>query len=132
MRKGVFLGVALMSLVYAPNSLANGELCQTEWVGFQNFAEASRILIKTNEPVQYRVTEQGPDVVLIDLFNTRLGHRNHGRPLDTSSFDTKVASLKAEELEGAARQVRIEVKLKEKTTYQAKQDDRALFIDFQR
>ena len=123
----VIVGVSLLAWVGEA-----GELCQTEWVGFQNFAEASRIVVKTNEPVQYRVNEQGEGVVLIDLFNTRLGNRNHGRLLDTSSFDSPVVSIRAEELEGASRQVRIEVKLRQKATYQAKQDDRSLFIDFTR
>lgn len=129
MRWIVVLAIGLFGWV---SEAANGELCQTEWIGFQNLSDASRVLIKTNEPVQYRVNEQGADTVVIDLFNTRLGHPNHGRGLDTSAFDTPIASFKAEELEGASRQVRIEVKMKQKASYTAKQDDRSLFIDFQR
>ena len=40
--------------------------------------------------------------------------------------------IKTEELEGASKQVRIEVTTKGKTAYEVKQDDISLYIDFKR
>lgn len=113
-------------------AVPSGELHDLEWIGFQNTADGSRIFLRTNEPVQYRVTDKGDALIIVDLFNTRIGNRNQRRPLDTSQFDTAIMEVKAEELEGASRQVRLEIKLRTKVSYEAKQDDRALNLDFKR
>ncbi len=127
----VFAGLVLMFMARA-EAVPSGELRELEWIGFQNAADASRVFLRTNEPVQYRVTERSPDLIIVDLFNTRIGNRNQRRPLDTSQFDSSILEVKAEELEGASRQVRLEIKLRGKTSYEAKQDDRALNLDFKK
>lgn len=130
----VLLAGLLLTVVSrgAAQAVPSGELHDLEWIGFQNTPEGSRIFLRTNEPVQFRVTDKGDTLIVVDLFNTRIGNRNQRRPLDTSQFDTAIMEVKAEELEGASRQVRLEIKLRAKVSYEAKQDDRALNLDFKR
>jgi hypothetical protein len=122
--------LALMILL-SGNALA-GEMREVVWIGFQNAQDVSRVFVKTNEQVQYRVNDKKDDAFIIDLFDTRVAHKNHKRPMDTSQFDSPVLRIVAEELEGAARQVRIEVKLRNKVPYEVKQQGEMLSIDFKR
>jgi colicin import membrane protein len=127
----VAVGCFLLSLGLLFPAYA-GEMRELVWIGFQNSAEVSRVFIKTNEQVQYRVNDKGPDSLIVDLFDTRAQSRNHKRPLDTSSFDSPVTKVSVEELEGAARQVRVEIKLRNKVPYEVKQTGEVLSIDFKR
>jgi hypothetical protein len=130
---GVRILIATLALgLGSAEAVPSGELHDLEWIGFQNTADGSRIFLRTNEPVQYRVSEKPGGMIVVDLFNTRIGNRNQRRALDTSQFDTAILEVKAEELEGASKQVRLEIKMRAKVAYEAKQDDRALNLDFKR
>ena len=109
-----------------------GEMRELVWIGFQNSADVARVFVKTNEQVQYRVNDKAEGALILDLFDTRVQSRNHKRPLDTSQFDSPVLRIAAEELEGAARQVRIEIKLRNKVPYEVKQAGEVLSVDFKR
>ena len=122
--------LALM-IVFSGNALA-GEMREVVWIGFQNAQDVSRVFVKTNEQVQYRVNDKKDDAIIIDLFDTRVGNKNHKRTMDTSQFDSPVLRIATEELEGAARQVRIEIKLRSKVPYEIKQQGEMLSIDFKR
>ena len=118
-------------ILLSGNALA-GEMREVVWIGFQNEPDVSRVFVKTNEQVQYRINDKKDDALIIDLFDTRVGNKNHKRPMDTSSFDSPVLRIVAEELEGAQRQVRIEVKLRNKVAYEVKQEGEMLSINFKR
>ncbi|HYO55077.1 AMIN domain-containing protein [Archangium sp.] len=98
-------------------------------VGFRQEAKASRVFVRTNEPVRYTVTEGNREVVL-ELENTRIEETNNTRPLDTSFFDTAVASVDANA--GPSRTVRVAIKLKEQVPYQTHQEGNEVSIEFQR
>ncbi|MFY0569069.1 AMIN domain-containing protein [Archangium lansingense] len=98
-------------------------------VGFKQEPNTSRVFVRTNEPVRYTVTEGNKEVVL-ELENTRIGEENNTRSMNTSFFDTAVVSVDANA--GPSRTVRVAIKLKEKVTYQTRQDGNEVSIEFQR
>ncbi len=127
------LALACLALLYLPASAGlAGEMREIVWIGFQNGQDFSRVFVKTNDQVQYRVDDRKDDALLIDLFDTRVSHKNHKRPMDTSQFDSPVLRISADELEGATRQVRVEIKLRNKVPYEVKQAGEMLSIDFRR
>lgn len=102
------------------------------WLGFQQTAEASRVFIKTNEPVRYRVVEEGDDLVVLELENTRIPLRNNRRFLDTHFFNTAVTMVTPREIEGVSRNVRVEIQLRHKVPYSATQEDNVVYLRFER
>ncbi len=110
----------------------DGALKDMTWVGFQQTLEASRVFIKTNEPVRYHVTEEGDDLVVIELENTRIPLRNNQRFLDTHFFDSAVTMVTPREIEGVSRNVRIEIQLRNKVPYRTGRDENMVYLDFQR
>ena len=109
-----------------------GALKDMTWVGFQQTMESSRVFIKTNEPVRYHVTEEGDNLVVVELENTRIPLRNNHRFLDTHFFNTAVTMITPREIEGVSRNVRIEIQLRSKVPYQPGQDENMVYLDFQR
>ncbi|HEX5746394.1 MAG TPA: AMIN domain-containing protein [Archangium sp.] len=96
-------------------------------VGFQ--PARARVFVRTNEPVRYNVTEGNKEVVL-ELENTRISESNNTRSLNTSFFDTAVASVNADA--GPSRTVRVAIKLKEQVSFETRQEGNEVFIEFQR
>jgi colicin import membrane protein len=109
-----------------------GEMHELVWIGFENQADLARVFVKTNEQVQYRMSEGKDNTLILDLFDTRVQSRNQKRPMDTSEFDSPVLRIAAEEREGAARQVRIEIKLRKMTAYEVKQQNERLAVEIKR
>jgi hypothetical protein len=110
----------------------SGALKDMTWVGFQQTMEASRVFIKTNAPVRYHVSEEGNNLVVLELENTRIPLRNNSRFLDTHFFATAVTMITPREIEGVSRNVRIEIQLRDKVPYSAGQDENMVYLDFQR
>jgi hypothetical protein len=111
---------------------ASATLKHMTWMGFQQTMESSRVFIKTNAPVRFHVTEEGDDLVVLELENTRIPLRNNRRFLDTHFFDTAITMITPREIEGASRNVRIEIQIKSKVPYTSGQDDNMVYLDFQR
>lgn len=128
---GLFIVGAFAVATFAGAARA-GEMRELVWLGFQNTETVSRVFVKTNEQVSYKVDDKRDDALVLDLFDTRVSHRNYRRPMDTSQFESPVLRVSAEELEGAGRQVRIEIKLRNKVPYEVKQEGEVLSIDFKR
>ncbi|MFY0530390.1 AMIN domain-containing protein [Archangium gephyra] len=98
-------------------------------VGFKQEPTGSRVFVRTNEPVRYSVTE-GNRVVVLELENTSIAESNNTRSMNTSFFDTPVASVDADV--GPSRTVRVAIKLKEQATFETRQDGNEVSIEFQR
>ena len=98
-------------------------------VGFKQETTGSRVFVRTNEPVRYSVTENNR-VVVLELENTSIAESNNTRSMNTSFFDTPVASVDADM--GPSRTVRVAIKLKEQATYETRQDGNEVSIEFQR
>jgi hypothetical protein len=97
-------------------------------VGFQQQSGASRVFVRTSEPVRYTVSEEGGAVVL-ELENTRIDLSNNTRPLDTSFFSSPVTRVEAD---ASGRAVRVTINLRQQAPYQARQDGNVISLDFQR
>ena len=140
--EGLVPGVAYAYLQYQdPEDYAGGETGSIRvsnapkvmsLVGFQQQGSISRVFIRTNEPVKYDVRPLGPDTIVIELANTRARTRNDLNHLDTRFFDSPVAIIDPEEIEGAQRYVRITIRLKQSVPYEVRQVDNEIQIDFQR
>jgi hypothetical protein len=98
------------------------------FIGFERRTSASRVYVRTNEPVRYSVQQSGDKLVILELENTRIGLRNNRRPLDTSFFDSAVAMV--EPNPAASRRVRVQIKLKAPVAYQAKQEGNVVSVEF--
>ncbi|MDY7225154.1 AMIN domain-containing protein [Hyalangium rubrum] len=100
-----------------------------EIVGFQQQAGASRVYIRTSEPVRYKVSE-GRNEIVLELENTQIGKGNNTRALDTSFFDTAVARV--DPTVGPDRSVRVSIKLKADVPVQTRQEGNTISLDFPR
>jgi colicin import membrane protein len=98
-------------------------------VGFKQERGASRVFVRTNEPVRYSVTP-GDKLLVLELENTLVSEENNTRALDTSFFDTAVASVDANP--GPSRTVRVAIRLKQQVPYETRQEGNELSIEFQR
>lgn len=100
-----------------------------EIVGFQQRASSSRVYIRTNERVQYKVSQSDREIIL-ELENTQIGKGNNTRALDTSFFDTAVARV--DPVAGPDRSVRVSIRLKEPVSVQTRQEGNTISLDFPR
>lgn len=100
------------------------------WIGFLQMDDHSRVFVRTNEPVTYRLQEGGGNSVVLELYNTRLGHPNNRRFLDTRFFSSAVRLITPEEIEGPSPMVRVQIELKDKVPFETGQKDRVVAVDF--
>jgi hypothetical protein len=109
-----------------------GEIVEMNWIGFQQFQEASRVFVQTTEPVRYRVEQVSPKHVVLTLENTRVPLRNNRRAMDTRYFDSPVLNIQPKIIEGPSPSVRIEIFLREPAEFTKTQQDNVLALDFAR
>jgi len=102
------------------------------WVGFQQTRDSSRVFIKTSEPVKFHVVEEGRNLIVLELENTRIPIRNNTRFLDTHFFDSAVTMVVPREIEGISRNVRVEIQLRNRVPYTSGQEGNLVYINFQR
>jgi hypothetical protein len=102
------------------------------WVGFQQTRDASRVFIKTSEPVKFHVVEEGRNMIVLELENTRIPVHNNTRFLDTHFFDSAVTMIVPREIEGISRNVRVEIQLRNRVPYTSGQEGNLVYINFQR
>jgi colicin import membrane protein len=108
------------------------ELKNLDWVGFQQFQEASRVFVRTTEPVKYKINTSRPNIVELLLENTRVPVFNNTRPLDTHFFEGPVLSVRAKPIEGPSQSVIIEIRMRRKVPFKQVQRDNVLALDFER
>ena len=125
------VGLLLWAAPTSANDLS-GELKDINWIGFQQFREASRVFVRTTEPVKYTIDNSRPNMVVLILENTRVPLRNNRRAIDTSFFDSPVRYIIPKVIEGPSASVRIEIYLRDKVPFQKVQNDNVLSIFFQR
>ncbi len=110
----------------------SAEVRDMNWVGFQQFQEASRVFVRTTEPVKYRIDASKPGLVEITLENTDVTKRINTLPLDTRYFDSPVRKVSVEILEGVSPSVRIRITLSEDVGFKEVQSDNVIALDFER
>ena len=110
----------------------SAEVRDMNWVGFQQFKEASRVFVRTTESVKYRVDASKPGLVELTLENTDVTKKVNTLPLDTSFFDSPVRMVSVEILEGVSPSVRIRIALSEDVGFKEVQSDNVIALDFER
>ncbi|MEO1172884.1 MAG: hypothetical protein AAFX94_12675, partial [Myxococcota bacterium] len=60
------------------------------FVGFQQYKEASRVFVRTNEQVKYRIDDSRLESITLVLENTGAAAVNHLNFLDTRFYDSPV------------------------------------------
>jgi colicin import membrane protein len=121
-----------VSAARAQNQGLEGELRDLTWVGFQQFQEATRVFVRTSDPVQYKVDTTQDNVVVIILENTRIPIFNNTRLLDTRFFDSPILNIKPKIIEGPSPSVRIEIRMRHKVPFKESQHENVLALDFER
>jgi len=112
------LSVGVYGIVpaHAQNNMES-ELRDMTWVGFQQFQDASRVFVRTSDPVKYRVETPRDDIVELVLENTRVPVYNNTRYLPTQFFEGPVLGIQPQVIEGPSPSVRIEIRLRKKTPF---------------
>jgi colicin import membrane protein len=135
MMRGTRLGALLLFLLgAAPGSAqeVEGEVRNLTAIGFQQFADGSRLFVRTNEPVKYRIESTQADVVTLVLDNTRIPLRNNARALDTRYFDSPVSYIQPKVIEDVSPSVRIDIRLRRRVPYKETQTETLVALDFPR
>ena len=112
--------------------MISDEVKELTWVGFQQLKDASRVFVRTNEAVRYKVSWKSPTELLVEFFNTKVLVRNNLRFLDTQFFDSPVLLIKPFVIEAVSPTTRITITVRHKCPFQVKQEDNLIFIDFRR
>ena len=97
-------------------------------VGFTRTATSQRISVRTDQPAEFQANAQGDGAVVLEMENTRFGHANDQRRLDTSFFPGPVASINPKQ--GPGRSVQLEIRLKQKATFTTHQEGNEVSVEF--
>ena len=117
----------------ASNSVViSDELKELTWIGFQQLKDASRVFVRTNEPVKYHLVWQDDKTLVLELFNTAVLLRNHLRFLDTRFFQSPVLFVEPKVIEAVSPTTRVVMTVEQKVPYRVKQEDNLIFVDFRR
>ena len=106
------------------------EVKDMTWVGFRYDKGASRVFVKTTEPVKFAVDKSRADVVVLTLDNTRVPWVNNTRPLETQYFVSPITRVDIKPIEGPSPSVRIEIHVRRKADLKESQKDTLLALDF--
>ncbi len=76
----------------------------------------SDIVIQTNHPVKYDITQESHNKIYLNLYNTIIPDY-HKRPIITEYFKSAVESLMPDQTPGNRKNARIEIKIREEVPY---------------
>jgi hypothetical protein len=102
---------------------------QLREIGFRQMAGVSRFYVRTSATPRFTIQDVGENMIRVELENTRVVRRNDARFLDTSFFPSAVALITPSR-QGSSYIV--DIKLKERVTYQQRIEGDMLAIDFER
>ena len=105
---------------------------EVTWIGFAQFEEISRVFVRTDESVSYRIDISTPKTVVLTLENTRLRTQNDANHLDTRYFVSPVKFVQPALIEGTSKSVKITIYLRHAVTFSELQRDNFLALDFER
>ena len=121
-----FSWLAIASTFIYP--LALSAATQVTSIDFQNGANASVIVIKSNSPLAYENKENPDDKqIVLDLKDAQLGP-SAKRNLDTSSFNSKVSLISPYKIEGEGSNARVVIQLRDMASASVTQSGNLLKI----
>jgi type IV pilus assembly protein PilQ len=90
----------------------------------------SDIVVLTNHPVKYDITQDGSNKLLLNLYNTIIPEY-HKRPLLTQYFKSAVESLMPIQVPGKKKIGKIEIKIRDQVPYRIVQDYNTISMVFE-
>jgi len=90
----------------------------------------SDIVVQTNHPVKYDITQDSNDKLYLNLYNTIIPSY-HKRPLLTQYFKSAVESLMPIQVPGEKKNSKIEIKIRQQVPYRIIRDQNSISIFFE-
>ncbi|MCK5348316.1 MAG: type IV pilus secretin PilQ, partial [Desulfobacula sp.] len=119
------------SLVSEENIIIPDKTATMTHIEFNTMEDGkSDIVVQTNHPVKYDITQAGNDKLYLNLYNTIIPDY-HRRPLLTQYFKSAVESLMPVQVPGKKKIGKIEIKIREQVPYRIVRDQNTISIFFE-
>ncbi|MDM8536569.1 type IV pilus secretin PilQ [Desulfobacterales bacterium HSG17] len=90
----------------------------------------SDIVIQTNQPVKYDITQENNNKIYLNLYNTIIPDY-HKRPIITEYFKSAVQRLMPEQVPGNKKNARIEINMREQVPYRIVRGENNILMFFE-
>jgi type IV pilus assembly protein PilQ len=90
----------------------------------------SDIVIQTNQPVKYDITQENSNKIYLNLYNTIIPDY-HKRPIITEYFKSAVQRLMPEQVPGNKKNARIEINMREQVPYRIVRGENNILMFFE-
>ena len=100
------------------------------YIGFQNNNFMSRIFARLNDEAKYKIYEEGPSTVVLEIQNATIPIMNNRRFLDTSYFDSPVTMITPTVIDDISPHIRIVVEIRQQMPYSVKVEGRDIVLMF--
>jgi hypothetical protein len=112
-----------------PGVGVNGNRIMT-YIGFQNNNYMSRIYARMNDEAKYKIREEGPSTVVLEIQNATIPILNNRRFLDTSYFDSPVTMITPTVIDDISPHIRIVVEIRQQMPYTVKIEGQDIVLIF--
>ena len=107
----------------------NGNRIMT-YIGFQNNNFMSRIYARMNDEAKYKIREEGPSTIVLEIQNATIPIMNNRRFLDTSYFDSPVTMITPTVIDDISPHIRIVVEIRQQMPYSVKVEGQDIVLIF--
>lgn len=107
----------------------NGNRIMT-YIGFQNNNFMSRIYARMNDEAKYKIREEGPSTIVLEIQNATIPIMNNRRFLDTSYFDSPVTMITPTVIDDISPHIRIVVEIRQQMPYSVKVEGQDIVLVF--
>ena len=90
----------------------------------------SRIFARLNDEAKYKIYEEGPSTVVLEIQNATIPIMNNRRFLDTSYFDSPVTMITPTVIDDISPHIRIVVEIRQQMPYSVKVEGRDIVLMF--
>ncbi|MBC2705226.1 type IV pilus secretin PilQ [Desulfobacula sp.] len=119
------------SLVSEENIIIPDKTATMTHIEFNTMEDGkSDIVVQTNHPVKYDITQAGNDKLYLNLYNTIIPDY-HRRPFLTQYFKSAVESLMPIQVPGEKKNSKIEIKIREQVPYRIVRNQNIISIFFE-
>ncbi|WP_299978576.1 type IV pilus secretin PilQ [Desulfobacula sp.] len=119
------------SLVSEENIIIPDKTATMTHIEFNTMEDGkSDIVVQTNHPVKYDITQAGNDKLYLNLYNTIIPDY-HRRPFLTQYFKSAVESLMPIQVPGEKKNSKIEIKIREQVPYRIVRNQNTISIFFE-
>jgi len=127
----VAMKTAQKSVVSEENIIISDQTATMISIEFNTMEDGkSDIVVQTNHPVKYDITQDSNDKLYLNLYNTIIPSY-HKRPLLTQYFKSAVESLMPIQVPGENKDSKIEIKIRQQVPYRIVRDQNTISIFFE-